>query len=77
MLEIRKENLEDEKEKIRNDNEKLKKEQIILQEVLESESTEHMTAEIDAESLKEKLDFLKLIWQQVMSLKFKWKFIIF
>ncbi len=49
-----------------DENEKLKEELKKNYATLEKESVEHVFTETTAQSLKEKLDFLKLLWEQVI-----------
>ena len=57
--------LENEKEKLRKDSDKLRDEIKKMRGDLENESINHVRAENNAHCLKEELDFLKLIWEQV------------
>ena len=57
--------LENEKEKLRKDSDKLRDEMKKMRGDLENESINHVRAENNAHCLKEELDFLKLVWEQV------------
>lgn len=65
LLVKKKEFLNNEKEKLRKDIEKLNDEIKKMRADLENESINHVRAENNAHCLKEELEFLKLIWEQV------------
>ena len=65
LLRKKREFLENEKEKLRKDIEKLNDEMKKMRGDLENESINHVRAENNAHCLKEELDFLRLIWEQV------------
>ena len=64
-MKTRKDFLSKESTTLKVDNENLYDEIRRVFEQLEKESVEHVTEETKAQTLKEKLDFLKLLWELV------------
>ena len=64
----RKEHLKNERTKLIEENKKLKDEIKKLQTDLETTSIDHVKAENSVHSLKEELEFLKLVWELVFYL---------